>query len=307
MKKEILSFQSKDDAVIKYLRWIPDAKVKAVIQIVHGMAEYSSRYSEFAEFLNNHGFAVYANDHRGHGLTAEKMENTGHFADNKGWSLIVKDCMTLTSIIKTDYPGIPVFILGHSMGSFITRDVISQNGIDYRGAILSGTSWNPSVLLSLGRAITGLQKLFYGKRHKSKLLYKLSFGSFNKKFKPVRTDFDWLNRATEHVDWYVKDDFCGFPCSTQFFGDMFGGIAKIQKTKTIKNTPSALPVLLACGENDPVGNFTAGVKQLYKTYKYCGIQDVELKIYLQARHEILNETNRTEVYGDMLRWMEFRI
>jgi alpha-beta hydrolase superfamily lysophospholipase len=307
MKKEIFSFASQDGAELKYLRWLPDTKVKAVLQIVHGMAEHASRYDEFAHFLNENGYAVYACDLRGHGLTVASIENTGHFAESNGWDLVVKDCIKMNEIICKEQSGSPVFLLGHSMGSFIARDMISQNSEKYKGVILSGTSWNPLLLLVFGKMVAKIQKLFSGKKHKSKLLDKLSFGSFNSKFKPNRTAFDWLSRVPEFVDRYVKDEYCGFVCTAGFFDDMFGGIMKIQKSKIIRKTSSNLPVLLACGENDPVGNFTKGVKQVYKEYKNCGVKDIELKIYFQGRHEILNEINRNEVYADLLRWMEFRI
>jgi alpha-beta hydrolase superfamily lysophospholipase len=307
MKKEENSFVSSDGIEIKYLRWLPESKPRAVLQIVHGMAEYAARYQEFANFLNQKGFAVYADDHRGHGLTAGSIENTGHFANCNGWNLVVNDCLHLQEIIIKDYPDLPVFLLGHSLGSFIARDMVSYKNADYKGMILSGTSWNPTALVISGKLISKLQKLFSGKKHKSRLLVNMSFGSFNKKFKPNRTDFDWLSRVPELVDRYVKDDFCGFYCSAGFFDDMFTGILKIQKTKTIQKMPATLPVLLACGEHDPVGNFTKGVKQVYKAFRNRGIKDIELKIYFQGRHEILNETNRKEVYADFLRWMDFRI
>jgi len=307
LKKEIFSYKPEPGVEIKYLRWLPDIKARATLQVVHGMAEHASRYDEFARFMNANGYAVYANDHRGHGHTAGSFENTGYFAKSKGWQKVVNDCKGLTEIIKKENSELPVYILGHSMGSFIVRDIISQNGENYKGAILSGTAWNPFMMLLSGRFVAKMQELFSGKKHRSKLLDKLSFGSFNKKFKPNRTQFDWLSRTPELVDRYVKDKFCGFICTAGFFDDMFGGILKIQKKKVIKKTPSNLPILLACGENDPVGNFTEGVKEVYKKYKSCGIKDIELKIYFQGRHEIFNEINRNEVYGDMLRWMDFRL
>lgn len=307
MKKEAHSFVTQDGVEIKYLRWLPEIKPRAVLQIAHGMAEHASRYDEFARFLNYNSYAVYADDHRGHGQTAGCIENTGYFADKDGWNLTVSDCKTLTDQIKKEYPELPVFLLGHSMGSFIARDLISQYGNEYKGVILSGTSWNPALLVVFGKMVAKIQKLFSEKKHRSKLLDKLSFGKFNAKFKPNRTEFDWLSRVPEFVDRYVKDDYCGFVCTAGFFDDMFSGILKIQKTKTIKKTPSNLPMLLSCGENDPVGNFTKSVKQVYKIYKNCGIRDIELKIYFQGRHEILNEVNRKEVYADILKWMDFRI
>jgi alpha-beta hydrolase superfamily lysophospholipase len=307
MKKDFFSFISQGGTEIKYLRWLPDAKVKAVLQIVHGMAEHASRYNEFARFLNENGYAVYASDHRGHGLTAGCIENTGFFAKEDGWIRVVNDCQKLSEIIRSEQSEIPVFLMGHSMGSFIARDMISQNKENFKGVILSGTSWNPYLLLISGRTIAKIQKIFSGKKHRSSLLDKLSFGSFNSKFKPHRTAFDWLSRVPEFVDRYVKDEYCGFVCTSGFFDDMFGGIMKIQKKKIINKTPTNLPILLACGENDPVGNFTKGVKQVYKAYKNCGVKDIELKIYFQGRHEILNEVNRKDVYADMLRWMDFRL
>ena len=303
MKKEVFSFISEPEKEIKYLRWLPDTKAKAVLQIMHGMAEHAARYDEFAHFLNEKGIAVYANDHRGHGATAGSIENAGFFANTNGWNIVVQDCKKLTDIIKKENPGIPIFILGHSMGSLIARSYISRFTDELNGVILSGTSYNPSILLMFGKAVANIQHFFAGKKHRSTLLDALSFGNFNIKFKPSRTKFDWLNRDEKQVDLYIKDEYCGFVCTTSFYSDMFSGIINIQKKKIIQHISKKLPVYIISGEMDAVGNFTKGVKKIYELLKNYGIKDITIKLYKDDRHEILNELNKEEVYNDILIWL----
>lgn len=288
---------------IQCYRWTCKNKPHAILQIVHGMAEHAARYDDFASFLSNNNIAVYAHDQRGHGLTAGTIENTGFFAEKNGWELAVNNVYELTERIETDYPDIPVFLLGHSLGSLIARDYIAKYPAAMKGTILSGTSYNPSFLLSFGRLVADIQCLFSGKKHRSKLLDSLSFGKFNEKFRPARTKFDWLSRDEQQVDTYVNDPFCGFICSCSFYDDMFIGILNIQKKGIIEKYNEKMPLLLMSGSNDPVGNFTSGVKKVFDMLKLSGIEDVELKFYNDGRHEMLNEINKEEVYNDILIWL----
>ena len=307
MKRENFNFIDPFGQTIECLKWIGDNKPKAVVQIVHGMAEHAARYDDFATFLVKNNFIVFANDHRGHGLTAGKYGNTGYFADKNGWSIVTDNVFQLSEIIKKEYPCIPLFIFGHSMGSLIVRSFISvhPNAID--GIILSGTSYNPKFLLLFGKTVANIQRFFKGKKHRSKLLDTLSFGSFNKKFNPARTKFDWLSRDNKQVDLYINDQFCGFVCTTSLFSDMFNGILKIQKNYVIAKTPAELPVYIISGEKDAVGNYTKGVKKVYELFIRNGAKDVEMKLYKECRHEILNEINKEEVYSDIVKWLNSKI
>jgi len=288
---------------IQCFRWTCNSKPLAVLQIVHGMAEHATRYDDFATFLVKNNIAIYANDHRGHGLTAGTVDNTGFFADNNGWEVVTDNVYLLTEQIKKDNPDIPVYILGHSMGSLIARTFMAKYPDAVNGIILSGTSYNPSLLLSFGKLVANIQRMFAGKKHRSKLLDTLSFGKFNNKFKPARTKFDWLSRDEKQVDNYINDPYCGFICTASFYRDLFKGILNIQKKSTIEKYKKDLPLLIISGEMDAVGNFTFGVQKICNIIKSSGIKDIELKFYKDSRHEILNEINNKEVYIDILNWL----
>jgi alpha-beta hydrolase superfamily lysophospholipase len=183
-----------DGTVLFVHKWAPTQEPKGVVQIAHGMAEHSARYADFAATLANEGFIVYANDHRGHGKTAKEKEDVMYFADENGWELAVDDLHELTKVIKQENPDLPVFLFGHSMGSFLSRRYIQNYGEGLSGVILSGTGGDPGILGSIGVWVAKREIKKRGKKGKSKLLNKLSFGSYNKAFKPNRTEFDWLHK-----------------------------------------------------------------------------------------------------------------
>jgi alpha-beta hydrolase superfamily lysophospholipase len=309
MNSENFNYTDSTGKQIYAYKWFDknQSSPKAIIQIAHGMAEHSARYERFAEALVKESFIVYANDHRGHGKTAGSIENTGHFSNNNGWNLVIEDMHELTNIIKKEYPNTPLILFGHSMGSLLSRSYIMKYADELQGLILSGTNFYPNFLTSLGNCITGIQRFFMGKNHKSKLLDQLSFGSFNKKFKPNRTAFDWLSRDPKKVDKYVADDYCGFLCSTQFFKDLFYGLKQIHNPVAFNQIPIALPLLIFSGECDPVGGFTKGVNLFYKKLSEAGKQNIVLKFYQNGRHEMLNEINREEVFNDVVKWLKENI
>jgi len=274
-----------------------------VVQIVHGMAEHASRYEEFAGSLAENGFAVYAADQRGHGQTAGKPENVGFVAEKDGWNILVNDQIKLTEIIKKENPGLKVFLLGHSMGTFIVRDYVFSNGKAIAGIILSGTSCDPGILAYIGKLIAKWQIKRNGYKAKSPLLDRMSFGKFNSYFKPNRTAFDWLSTNDENVDKYIADPYCGGIFSCSFFYDLIYGVKKINKFENIKKVPADLSILLISGEKDPVGNFTKGVLKVYEDYKRAQIKDLKYKFYPGLRHEILNETGKKTVYKDIMDWL----
>jgi alpha-beta hydrolase superfamily lysophospholipase len=299
-----ITFKGSDTKQIHAYKWLPESQVKGVLQVAHGMAEHAMRYENFAKFLNANGYALYANDHRGHGKTAGSIEKLGYFADKNGWDLVVEDMYVLTQKIKEDLPSTPVFLLGHSMGSFLSRDYISKYGNELEGVILSATAGDPKLLGKLGVFVAKMQSLIQGKKNFSNLLDKLSFGEFNKSFKPNRTAFDWLSRDENEVDKYVNDPYCGTVFTSSFFVDLLSGILKINQIDCIQKVPKNLAVYFIAGEKDPVGDFTKGVSEVFHKFQKVGIEDVTRKFYLGARHEILNETNREEVYQNILTWME---
>jgi len=299
------TFKSSDNENIFVYKWMPDNNLqpKAILQIAHGMAEHATRYNEFAEELIKHNFIVYANDHRGHGQTAKSVNEQGFFATKNGWNLVVEDMFLLTNLIKKENPNIPVFLLGHSMGSLLTRTYIIKYQNNVNGIILSGTSGEKGMLIKSAKFLSKILTITQGKQTPTNLMNNMSFGKFNDKFKPNRTPFDWLSTNNENVDNYIADPFCGAIFSTQFFNDLSSGVDFINKKENILKIEKKLPILMISGEDDPVGNFTKGVKMVYNTYNELGINNIEVRFYKNFRHEILNETNRKQVFADIIEWI----
>lgn len=309
MKSDTFTFKASDGVQIFTYKWLPDdvSAVKGAVQIAHGMAEHAARYERFAGVLTKAGYAVYANDHRGHGKTAGSLENLGYFADENGWEKVVNDMHTLTGIIKKEHPGKPFFLFGHSMGSFLSRHYSMLYGSELTGLVLSGTGGDPGALGKIGLFVAGVEAKFRGKKAKSDMMNKLSFGAFNSAFKPNRTDYDWLSRDNAEVDKYINDPWCGTVFTAGFFCDMLGGIGYINKQENIAKIPKSLPIYLFSGAKDPVGANTKGVTQVYNSLKSAGISDLQLKFYENGRHESLNEINRDEVSKDVIAWLDKHI
>ncbi len=305
MNKSEYQLKAQDGKQIHVYEWLPDdpAEVKACVQIAHGMAEHAKRYEDFALFLNKNGFAVYANDHRGHGKTAGSVENLGYFAEEKGFEKVVEDMRVLTGKIQSEFPGKPVFLLGHSMGSFLSRSYAIEDASKINGLILSGTTGDPGLLGKVGVMLSNLISNIYGDKSPTPLMTKLSFGAYNKQFKPNRTEFDWLSRDEEQVDKYVNDPYCGTVFTAGFYRDMLGGLLYVNQKPAIAKMRKDLPVLLVAGDKDPVSENGKRVKEVFEKMKSAGVHNVELKLYPDARHEILNEINKEEVYNDILSWM----
>jgi len=306
MKSETFNFKANDGQTISAYKWLPADKsnIKAVMQIAHGMAEHASRYEDFAKVLIESSYGVYANDHRGHGKTAGSLDNIGYFAPHNGWGLVVGDMYKLNSIITKNHPGLPIYLLGQSMGSFLVRSYIMRYRDKLSGVVLIGTSGDPGPLKYLAILIAKLEMKIKGKKAKSPLLDNLSFGGYNRIFAPNRTKFDWLSRDTSAVDKYVDDPFCGDIFSAGFFYDLLTGVKDIGNFSNIENISKDLPILFLSGEDDPLGNKTRGVLQVYDLFKKAGIKDVHYKFYPGARHEILNEVNKEEVCQDIIEWLD---
>jgi len=305
MKSDTFTFKASDGTKIAAYRWLPAAKsnIKAAVQIAHGMAEHAARYERFAKVLVKAGYAVYANDHRGHGKTAGALENVGYFADEKGWDKVVDDMLVLTKLIRKENPKVPIFLFGHSMGSFLSRHYAMLHGNEIKGLILSGTGGDPGLLGKIGLFVAKREAAKKGRKTRSPLLDKLSFGAFNKAFKPNRTNFDWLSRDNAEVDKYVADPYCGDVFTAGFFCDMLEGLAFINNAGNIARIPRELPIYLFSGSLDPVGANTKGVLKAYNALVKAGIRDVTYRFYQDARHETLNETNRDEVFQDVIDWL----
>ncbi len=279
--------------------------VKGVVQIAHGMSEHCGRYADFARFLNSHGYIVYANDHRGHGKSVKSKYELGIIADEAGFSKMVDDMYMLTLYIKKTHPDLPLFLFGHSMGSFLSQRYIMLHGDELSGVILSGSNGkNPKILSYIANKIARSEERKLGRNVPSVKMDKLLFGQFNSKFKPNRTPFDWLSRDEAEVDKYINDPLCGFIFSAGAYRDLLDGLSLIEDRKNVANVPKNLPIFIISGTKDPVGNFKKGLIKLKNTYDSMGINSVKMKLYEGARHELLNETNREEVYKDVVEFID---
>lgn len=284
-------------------RWEPDGQPKAVLQILHGIAEYVERYDEFARYLNSHGILVVAEDHMGHGQSFPNGGTKGYF--DGGWFTAVDDSYELLQRTHAEYPNVPYILFGHSMGSFMARTILGRypnSGIS--AAIICGTGWQPSAILPVGIGACKLICRFAGERKPNEKLQSMVFGSYNARVEHPRTAFDWLNRDAKAVDAYIADPLCGFTASAGLLRDMMMGIRYIQLPETLAAMRKDLPVFFIAGGDDPVGGYGETVRQTAEEFRKAGMSNVSERIYPLCRHEILNEINRQEVYEDVTEWLE---
>lgn len=291
---------SVEGEMLNTLIWKPEQPPRALLLIVHGMAEHIARYDEFARFMSERGVVTAGCSHLGHGSTAKDEKALGFIAKKQGWQRLCDDQARVRAELEKQYPNIPVFVLGQSMGSFLVRTLLTT---DYAkglsGAIIAGTGWTPGALLGAGRLLAGLTCFFRGGRHRARLVNNLSFGSYNKSVEKPRTEFDWLSRNEQSVDRYVADPRCGFVFTASAYKAMFGGISYNQKKKNLRKMRPELPLLFICGDKDPVGANGKGVKTTIKKFENAGAASITLKLYEGDRHETLNELNREQVHADV--------
>ena len=283
--------------------WLPTEGPKAIFQIVHGMAEHGERYEEFAAYLCKKGFAVLVDDHIGHGKSINNDKDLGYFGERNGWNSFVEDEKALTELIKNEYPELPIVFFGHSMGSFIAREYIRRYGTDERikAAIFCGSSGkNPAAPIAVHLA--GAIAKAKGSRHRSKFIDKVAFGTYNNKIANPKTSFDWLTTDSGLVDKYIADKYCGFLFTAAGYKDLFTILSKVSGKDWYKEVDNNIPILLTAGEEDPVGLYGKGIKQIYNDLTEAGKKDVTLKLYPGMRHEILNEIGRPQVYEDIAAW-----
>ncbi|MBU7595360.1 alpha/beta fold hydrolase [Metabacillus halosaccharovorans] len=279
-------------------------KPRAVVQVAHGMAEHIKRYEPLAMFLNSKGIIVIGHDHRGHGQTGEKGGQYGFFAESNGFERTVDDMKEVYDFIKNQYPELPVFLMGHSMGSFLVRRFLQRFQVSLYGVILSGTGGNPGYILKVAKKLAETQVKKWGNRAESPFLQKLTTGSYNKKFTNANTGYEWLTRDSEQVSTYINDPYCGKVGTTGFFQDLYYGLDMIHRNEEVSKIDRNLPFYLFSGDMDPVGNYTKGVNKLINQLRKHGIKQIDYKFYENGRHEMLNEVNREVVYEDIYRWIE---
>lgn len=302
---EIKKLVLDDGYVMYYRKWKCEGIQKAILHINHGMAEHSARYDDFATYLNKKGITVYAQDHMGHGMSA-KDGMLGYFGENGGWNKVVNQAIALSSYIVESNKDTPLFLFGHSMGSFIARCIIERESSMYDGAIIMGTASRAGIAGKIGKSIANKSIKKNGPQFLDKKLDHLSFGSYNKKFDKDGSSFQWLSRDKKNVLKYEEDPLCGFICTNSFYRDLIEGIEEANNVEYINKISKDLSILIISGTEDPVGSYTKGIKKVYKLYEKAGIEDLTLKLVEGARHELLNETNKSEIYEYLLSWIQKR-
>ena len=281
---------------IFYRVWgVDDAK--ATIHIYHGMAEHSARYEQFALAMNKEGFAVFCHDHMGHGKSISDGVK-GYFNDKKGWEHASEDAHELDLIINKEYEGIPHFLFGHSMGSFMVRTNITKYSELYDAVVISGTGGSQGALGSIGKALASFKQALFGAKHRDQMLNAIIFGSYNSKFKD-EGPFAWLSKDRSEVEKYISDPLCGFTCTSSFYKDLVGATIVANDPLLAKRIRKDLPILLVSGTDDPVGNFSKGVESSCSLYKEAGLSDVRLSLFKLGRHELLNDEERFDVMREV--------
>jgi alpha-beta hydrolase superfamily lysophospholipase len=287
MEPETFSYRSADGRKLVGYRWPADGGQTStgVVVLVHGMGEHLRRYDHVASALAAQGFEVYGHDHRGHGASLSRNHEPGQLGPN-GWLALVDDLNLVIAQAKSDYPGLPVAMVAHSMGSFATQQFLLDHGADVDAVALTGTA-----ALDLLEPALDLSN-------------DLDLSAFNAPFQPARTDFDWLSRDESIVDAYLSDPLCGFGIDSASAKDMFVGARRLADPAEVARMPHDLPIYVAVGSKDPVNGGLTLLWALVDRYRAAGLADVTVRVYDDGRHEILNEINRAEVIDDLLQWLQ---
>lgn len=297
---------ARDGCSIHALEWAPEGPPRGIVHLVHGISEHIGRYDETARFLAEHGFLVCGEDHLGHGRTVTDG-SYGFFAPENGWTLVARDVRALRKLEGARHPNLPYFLLGHSMGSFLTRTYLILWPGTVSGAVLMGTGQEPAPLVALGKRISALECRRLGPRGVSPLVHTLSLGAYNRRFRPSRTPSDWLSRDPAEVDAFLADPLCQSRPTVSLFRDMMGGLQLIARRDQLARMDPSVPVCFLSGQEDPVGGMGRGVEQVVRMFQDAGYRDLSLHLYPGARHELFHEQNRREVWADLLDWLEDRL
>ena len=310
MVKEEFYYDSRDGiSKLHAVRYTPQDKdsIRCIVQIVHGMAEYVERYEEFAEFLTDRGFVVTGEDHMGHGKSVGKDGKFGYFCEQDPATVLVRDVHRFKKMTMEMYPNIPYVKLGHSMGSFITRNYMFRYGTGINAAVVMGTGMPPKALTVFARTLSGIQRMIFGSGKKGRLIDRLAFGQYNRRIDHPETSFDWLSRDAQRVDEYKNDPLCGFVFTVNGFQTLFELVGRLYHPENLERIPKKMPVFLISGDSDPVGDYGRGVRKTYISLRAVGLEDIKVKLYEGARHELLNEINRQDVMEDIYAWIEEKV
>lgn len=302
MKYEKIHLSGAAGSLICLHTWKPDVEAIGALHILHGMAEHAERYGDFAQYMVQKGYAVYAHDHRKHGESLGHGEEVGIFSRQDTFEHMVKDVHMIQTYIRQIQKDVDIVLIGHSMGSMICRRYLQEYGQEVKKAVLIGTMFSEKALCTMG-ILLGKVIAMLSPSKRNAFLNRLMVGSFNKSFEPGRTAFDWLSRDEKQVDKYIQDPSCGYYYNPQFYNEFLKGIlAGHKKSNIIKTTH--MPLLFISGSNDPVGFNSAGVKQVIALYKELGYDEITLKLFTGARHELLNEINKGEIYHYIANWIK---
>lgn len=286
--------------------YLPEGTARGAVQIIHGIAEHQARYAPFARFLAEKGWTVYTSDLPGHGFKAQAEGKLGLFPDPEGWLKVAETQHALGEMAKALNPGKPFFLLGHSMGSFLARTCLIRWPGEVTGCILSGTGHQSPALVKAGYTAASLVVKLKGRTKPSETLRKLAFGSYNKRIPDAASPNAWISRDGAVVEAYDADPLCGFNPSAGLLRDMMWGIRLIIDPAEQRKMDPKTPVLFISGEEDPVGEYGAGVRRALESFKAAGTEDAEIRLYPGDRHEVLNEPDRETVFRDILAWLEAR-
>lgn len=305
METETIAFASADGrSTIDARLWMPsNGQPVAIVQLVHGMAEHVDRYADFARFLTEAGFGVCAENHIGHGASAPSVEELGHMPP-EGKGILIADVHTLRTSMQASYEGVPYFLFGHSMGSFITRAYLARHGAGLAGAVICGTGNQPLALSKAGHALAMMLCRLKGADYRSPLLDSMGAGGFGKAIENPRTPLDWISTDPAVVDAYLADEMCGQMFSVGAYATLTSLTGEVVTLECARKVPPALPLLFVAGAQDPVGDCGKGVRAAADLARRAGSQDVRLTLYEGMRHEILNEPGKARVYEDVLAWLK---
>jgi alpha-beta hydrolase superfamily lysophospholipase len=308
MVQHEFTFPSADGrTAVHAVEWLPDGEARAVLQISHGVSEYILRYAPFAAFLTDRGFAVVGHDHLGHGSSVAPGSPRLYFGPGGSWNWVVKDLYTRRELAGRRFPGVPYFLLGHSMGSFLARTYLIRYPGTLDGAVLMGTGQMSPSLIAGGKLIAARESRKVGETNPSPLVMKLAFENYNKRFAPNRTGFDWLSASYENVDWYIAHPLCGGNPTIGLFREMLDGLSFISKPANLKKMNLNTPIFFISGAMDPVGDCGKGVRRACESFRKAGVRDVSIRLYPHLRHEILNEGCKEVVYQEVYQWLAARM
>lgn len=283
--------------------YLPTAgKPRAVIQLAHGMIDYVARYTDLADYLTGLGYLFAGHEHLGHGASAGNAEDLGFFARSGGADLVIEDMHQMNRLLREAYPDLPLIVMGHSMGSFITRLYVQKYPHTMSGVIIHGTG-GPNPLLPFGRALSAMTEWIRGPKYRSAFLTKLAFGSYNKHFDRAEGESAWLTRDPSRVSTRDTDPYTNFIFTASGYRDLFRFVGRSNARRWFREYPKGMPTLIISGEEDPVGNYGRGPAYVYRRLLEEKCTAVEMKLYPGARHELFNETCRDEVFEDIACWI----